>query len=189
MKKLVVKTYLEGDEAFLRKLSDVGMEMSPVIWQHERVYLASNYQPKMNYPRLVLRTEVRETSRPATYAVYLKRHIEDSGLDFENFTTIGNYTEMTGMIHQLGYRKVAEVSRQRREVWLDERTVIYLDVIEGIQGCFVKIEAEMMEGVSVETVKMELYKTLRLFGFVTFVTQTYAEILLGQMQPYYIPEF
>ncbi len=37
------------------------------------------------------------------------------------------------MIHQLGFRKAAEVSRQRQEIWLDNRTVIYVDEVEGIQ--------------------------------------------------------
>ncbi len=37
----------------------------------------------MNYPRLVMRTEVRTTAQPAEYFMYLKRHIEDSGVDYE----------------------------------------------------------------------------------------------------------
>ena len=43
----------------------------------------------MNYPRLVMRTEVRTTAQPAEYFMYLKRHIEDSGVDCVNFTRVG----------------------------------------------------------------------------------------------------
>lgn len=187
MKKLIVKSQLLDLAAFERQIAGIGMELSPVIWQHERVYLPNDWRPNMNYPRLVMRTEVRTTEQPAEYFMYLKRHIEDSGVDYVNFTRVGDYTEATGMIHQLGFRKAAEVSRQRREVWLDNRTVIYLDEVEGAQGPFLKIEAEMDENESVEALRTDLFTILTMLGQKAFTMQAYFQLLNGEMQQFLLP--
>lgn len=189
MKKVIVKSQLENAYALVERLREVGFEFEPAVWQHERVYLPHNFQPKMNFPRLVMRTEVQETDQPAQYALYLKRHIEDSGIDYVNYTGVSDYTEATGIVHQLGFRKVAEVSRRRRVIRLDAQTAIFWDTLEGVDLPFVKIEADLMEGASAEKLRKELFKSLSLFGQETFLTQTYAEILAGgQIQPYYLPE-
>ena len=85
-------------------------------------------------------------------------------------------------------RRVSEVSRQRREARLDDNTVFYLDVVEGLEGEFLKIELELVEDVPIEGLRQDLYRTLGLLGQKTFLMQTYAELMLGQMQPYYLPE-
>ena len=188
MRKLIVKSQLVDRAKFDRKLANIGMVLSSAIWQHERVYVAHDYRPRMNYPRLMLRTEVAATDQPARYALRLKRHIEDSGVDWVNSTLVADYTEATMMIHQLGYRKMTEVSRQRQELILDERTVIYLDTLEGVPQPFLKIEAELTDEMSVEAVRKELFTTLDLLGQETFLMQTYAELMTEQMQPYYLPK-
>lgn len=184
MKKLIVKSLLKKPEFFERRAGSVGMEFAPAIWQHERVYLPHDFRPKMNYPRMVLRTEVKTTDEPAEYALYLKRHIEDSGVDVVDFTTVGNYTEASAIVHQLGFRKVAEISRQRRVAELDDKTMIYLDTLEGLNGTFVKIEVILNDGVSVAQTREEMLEMLRLFGQDTFLLQTYADLMREQMQPY-----
>lgn len=187
MKKLIVKTQLADPERFSNRAERIGLEFSPTIWQHERIYAASDYRRGTNQPRLVLRTEVRSTDQPAQYYLYLKRHIEDSGVDVVNFTPVGDYTEATGIVHQLGFRKVAEISRQRREKILDAQTALYLDIVEGLSGTFLKAEAGLEDGVPVEALRKELFRTLELFGQKTFVLQTYADLMTEQMQPYYLP--
>lgn len=188
MKKLIVKSQLTNRMKFDRKLANVGMALSPAIWQHERVYVAHDYRPRMNYPRMMLRTEVIATDQPARYALRLKRHIEDSGVDWVNSTLVADYTEATMMVHQLGFRKLTEVSRQRQELVLDEKTVIYLDTLEGVEMPFLKIEAELTDEQAVEAVRKELFTTLELLGLETFLMQTYAELMTEQMQPYYLPK-
>lgn len=188
MKKLIVKSQLADRAKFDRKLANIGMELAPAIWQHERVYVTHDYRPRMNYPRLMLRTEVVVADQPARYALRLKRHIEDSGVDYVNSTLVADYTEATMMIHQLGYRKLTEVSRQRQELILDERTVLYLDTLEGVALPFLKIEAELTDEMSVEAVRKELFTSLELLGLETFLMQTYAELMTEQMQPYYLPK-
>lgn len=188
MKKLIVKSQLPDRVAFDRQLANIGMELSPVIWQHERVYLPSDYRPAMNFPRLVMRTEVRTTEQPAIYSMYLKRHIEDSGVDWVNFTEVKNYTEATGIIHQLGFRKVAEVSRQRQELWLDDKTVIYLDKVEGLDGYFLKLEAELIDDEPIDLLRRDLFNILHMLGQETFVMQTYFSLFSEQIQPYFLPE-
>lgn len=187
MKKLIVKTQLADPERFNNRAERIGLEFSPTIWQHERIYVANDYRRGTNQPRLVLRTEVRSTDQPAQYYLYLKRHIEDSGVDVVNFTPVGDYTEATGIVHQLGFRKIAEISRQRREKILDAQTALYLDIVEGLSGTFLKAEAGLEDGVPVEALRKELFRTLELFGQKTFVLQTYADLMTEQMQPYYLP--
>lgn len=187
MKKLIVKSALLDLKKFYNQLDAIGMNMSPVIWQHERVYVPSGYKPAQNLPRLVLRTEVRTTEEPAKYYLYLKRHIEDSGVDWMNFTGVTDYTEATGIVHQLGFRKVAEVSRQRRELWLDDRTVIYLDTVEGLKGDFIKIEAELDDDESVDALRQDLFKVLSMLGQKTFMMQSYFELLKEDPQEFFLP--
>ena len=177
MKKLIVKTRLKNEKRFFRQLESIGVELSGVIWQHERIYVPAEYRPHMNFPRLVMRTEVVATDQPARYYLYLKRHIEDSGVDVMNFTSVGNYTEATGLVHQLGFRKVAEVSRQRQQVELDAKTRIYVDTVEGVPGTFLKIEAELDEDTPVGALRKEVEKIMGLFGQAEFVEKTYAELL------------
>ncbi len=190
MKKIIVKTWLADRRELDYRLANAGLQFEGGIWMHERVYLPHDYRPGTNMPRLVMRTEVRDLSEPASYAMYLKRHIEDSGVDWVNFTPVGDYTEASGIIHQLGFRKKAEVSRRRQEIVMDNHTVMYLDQVEGSEGFFLKIEAELVEGESVEALQKGLYRTLGRLGAKTFIVQTYADLLgenPAQMQPYFLP--
>lgn len=187
MKKLIVKSRLADRERFDQQIAGIGMELSPVIWQHERIYLPHDYRPAMNFPRLVMRTEVKTTEQPATYVMYLKRHIEDSGVDWVNYTQVKDYTEASGIVHQLGFRKVAEVSRQRQELRLDERTVIYVDTVDGIDGQFIKLEAELDENESVDALRADLFTILMMLGQETFVMQPYFDLVQNVEQPYLIP--
>lgn len=188
MKKLIVKSQLADVDVFLKHMAEMGMELSPVIWQHERVYLPHDYQPEMNFPRLVMRTEVRSTEQPAVYAMYLKRHIEDSGIDWVNFTEVKDYTEASGIVHQLGFRKVAEISRQRRELWLDDKTVIFLDKVEGLGDHYIKVEAELIEGEPVDLLRKDLFGILQMLGQSTFTMEPYFNLVANQGEKFYIPE-
>lgn len=187
MKKLIVKSQLLDRAALDEQLTSIGMELSPVIWQHERVYLPHDYRPAMNFPRLVMRTEVRTTDQPAVYSMYLKRHIEDSGVDWVNFTEVKDYTEASGIVHQLGFRKVAEISRQRQELWLDDKTVIYVDKVEGIESFYLKIEAELGEDESVDLLRRDLFNILTMLGQETFTMQAYFDLMSNPEQPFLVP--
>lgn len=188
MKKVVLKSQVKNLAKLEKKLASIGSEFSPAVWQHERIYWLSDFKPGTNQPRMILRTEVVQPDQPAQYYLILKRHIEDSGVDWVNSTRVGDYTEATGIVHQLGFRKAAEVSRQRRELRLDARTVIFLDTIEGVEGSFLKLEIELLGKESVESTQAVLFDTLRLLGLDTFLMQTYAEMLNGVTQPYFLPE-
>lgn len=190
MKKIVLKTQVADRAKLAEKLAKIGMEFAPAVWQSERIFWSNEFRPGTNQARMVLRTEVAETDQPALYCLYLKRHIEDSGLDYVYMTTVGDYTEAIEMVKQLGYREAAEVSRQRQTLVLDGHTTLYLDTVEGIEGAFLKLEVELTdEAVPVNAVRATLFETLRLLGFETFMMQTYAELLSGAaLQPYYLPQ-
>jgi|InofroStandDraft_1065614.scaffolds.fasta_scaffold33838_2 predicted adenylyl cyclase CyaB len=189
MKKVVLKSQVPDLAKLEKKMSNIGMAFSPAVWQSERIFWPSDFRPGMNQPRLVLRTEVAQTDQPATYYLYLKRHIEDSGLDFVHMTTVGDYAEAIEIVKQMGYREAADVSRQRRTLQLDGHTVLYLDTVEGIDGVFLKLEVEMLEEAPVDAVRATLFETLSLLGLETFMMQTYAELLAGNtLQPYYLPK-
>lgn len=161
---------------------------SEAVWQHERIYLPSDFRPYNNQPRLVLRTQVSQPDQPATYTLLLKRHIEDSGVDWAHATPVGDYTEASAIVHQLGYRKVAEIARQREELRLDDYMVMYLDTLEGMDGAFLKLEGELVEDVPVSLLRDSMFETLRLLDLEAFTIQTYAELALNPPQLYYLPE-
>lgn len=189
MKKVVLKSQVPDLAKLEKKMSSIGMAFSPAVWQSERIFWPSDFRSGMNQPRLILRTEVAQTDQPAIYYLYLKRHIEDSGLDFVHVTTVGDYTEAIEIIKQLGYREVADVSRQRQTLQLDGHTALYLDKVEGIEGAFLKLEVEMIKEAPVDAVRATLFETLSLLGLETFMMQTYAELLAGNvLQPYYLPK-
>jgi len=190
MKKLIVKSRLLDEENFKAQIRDTGQELSPVIWQHERVYVPHDYREGQNLPRMITRTEVRDTNMPAVYSLFLKRHIEDSGVDWVNKTEVSDYNETSGIIHQLGFQKVAEISRQRQEVRLDERTAIYLDHVEGLNGAFLKIEADLDEEEPIDALRGDLFKILSMLGQKTFVMETYANLVAhnNAAQEYLLPD-
>lgn len=189
MKKVVLKSQVPDLAKLEKKMSSIGMAFSPAVWQSERIFWPSDFRPRMNQPRLILRTEVAQTNQPAIYYLYLKRHIEDSGLDFVHVTTVGDYAEAIEIIKQLGYREAADVSRQRQTLQLDGHTALYLDKVEGIEGSFLKLEVEMIKEAPVDAVRATLFETLSLLGLETFMMQTYAELLAGNvLQPYYLPK-
>ena len=91
MKKVIVKCKLSNHNAFIQRLSDIDLDFSPIIWQNDRIYVPRNYAKNSNYPRLVMRTEMKAVDRPATYYFILKRHIEDSGVDITEETIVSDY--------------------------------------------------------------------------------------------------
>lgn len=185
MKKLIVKSLLKDRAEFEKRAIGVGLQFTPKYWQHERVYLPHDYQPKMNYPRMVLKTEMREADK-TVYIMELKRHLEQNGVDVVEATTVGDYTAATAIVQQLGFQKVAELARSRWEAVLANGVTVYLDEIEGMDGTFLKMEVMLEDESTAEEMRKELFEILKLLGQETFILQTYAELARGQMQPYYL---
>ena len=159
MKKVIVKCKLANRERFEEKLSDINMDFSAIYWQHDRVYVPRGYKQGMNYPRLIMRTEMKAVDKPAKYSLVLKRHIEDSGVDIVEDTPVKDYKDMVNIIFQLGFKQVAEVSRRRQEINMGDDTMMYLDDIDGKPGYYAKIETRLDEGDSVEEIRADLKKT------------------------------
>lgn len=187
MKKIVVKSLLANVERLERQIARMGMEFTPMVWQQERIFVPSDYRPGMNQARMIIRTEVQTTEQPAGYRLFLKRHIGDSGIDIVHETAVADYNETVEIVQQLGFRTLAEISRRRRELRLDEQTVFNLDTVEGLMGTFLKIEVGVGNGSSVDAARKEVFRTLDLLGQETFIMQTYADLMTQQMQPYYLP--
>ena len=178
MKKIIVKVHLgKSREAFEQKLSDIEFDFSPVYWQHDRVYVPRGYKRGENYPRMIMRTEMKAVDRPPRYFIILKRHIEDSGIDVVYETPIRDYTEVVGIIQQLGFKLLAEVSRKRQEIKMAEGTILYLDKVEGVNGFFSKIETVVSENDSAERVREEVVSTFRSLEETNFVEDCYAEMI------------
>ena len=176
MKKVILKAKLSSREKFEQKLSDIEMNFSQVYWQHDRVYVPRDYKKSSNYPRLIMRTEMHAVDKPAKYALILRRHIEDSGVDIVEETTIKDYEETVNIILQLGFKPVGEVSRRRQELKMDENNVIYLDKIESLPGFYAKIESNLVEGDSVAEAMLDLRRTFETLGENHFVNQAYFEL-------------
>lgn len=176
MRKVIIKTKLSSREKFEEKLSDIDLDFSPVYWQHDRVYIPRDYQKNSNYPRLIMRTEMKSVDKPAKYILILKRHIEDSGIDIVEETVVKDYENTVNMILQLGFKLTAEISRRRQNLQTGEGTVIYLDKIETLPGYYAKIESEISPDDSATEAKLDLEKTFRTLGESNFISSPYSEL-------------
>lgn len=177
MKKIIVKCHIKNRDDFEQKLSDIDMEFGPTFWQHDRVYVPRGYKSGQNFPRLVMRTEMKSVDKPARYFMILRRHIEDSGVDIVDSTVVKDYAEAVNIIHQLGFKKQAEVSRRRTEMVMGKGVSIYLDNVDGLNGHYAKMEATLEEGESVQAVRDDMIKTFKILGQDKIVDKTYAELL------------
>jgi len=176
MKKAIIKAKLGNHNDFTKKLSDIELNFAPVYWQHDRVYVPKNYKPKSNFPRLVMRTEMKAVDKPAKYFFILRRHIEDSGVDIIEKTEIKDYEKMVAIIHQLGFKLAKEVSRRRQELKMDENNFIFLDKIDHLPGYYAKIESNLDPNDSTVEAIQDLKKTLQTLGESNFIESAYFEI-------------
>ena len=176
MRKVIVKAKLKNRDEFEQKLADIDLDFSPVYWQHDRVYIPKNYKPQSNFPRLIMRTEMRAVDKPAKYIFILKRHIEDSGIDIAEETVVKDYEKMVNIILQLGFKPAAEISRRRQHIKMGEGNSIFIDNIEGKSGYYAKIESELTPNDSVTEAKSDLKKTFETLGESNFIESTYFEL-------------
>ena len=177
MKKVILKCKLASRDTFEDKLSDIDLDFSAMYWQHDRIYVPRNYQRGMNYPRLVMRTEMESVNGKPKYSMILRRHIEDSGVDIVEVTPVEDYTTTVNIILQLGFRLAGEVSRRRQDLLMGEGTKIYLDEIDGRPGeAFAKIESELGDTESVAEARNDLRKTFETLGEYNIVEAPYFEM-------------
>ena len=176
MKKVILKCKLKNHDNFEAKLSDIDLDFSPMYWQHDRVYVPKNYKPHSNFPRLIMRTEMKSVDKPAKYYFILKRHIEDSGVDIVETTIVQDYEKLVNIILQLGFKLSKEVSRRRQDLKMGEGTLIYLDKVDGLAGYYAKIESDLTEQDSVAEALRDLEKTFQTLGESAFVDKAYFEL-------------
>lgn len=176
MRKVVLKAKLASRDRFEQKLIEIDLDFSPIFWQHDRVYVPRGYKPNANYPRLVMRTEMKAVDRPPCYLLVLKRHIEDSGIDVVEETVVKDYAAAVNIILQLGFKPAGEVSRRRQALTMGEGTFIYLDKIDGQPGYYAKIESLLSPSDSVTEARSDLAQTFRTLGEQNFVPKPYFEL-------------
>ena len=176
MRRVILKAKLKNRETFEQKLSDIELDFSPIYWQHDRVYIPKNYKPKANFPRLIMRTEIKAVDKPAKYFFLLKRHIEDSGVDIIEETSVKDYEKLVNIILQLGFKPAGEISRRRQTLDMGEGTRIHLDKVDNLQGYYAKIESEIKPNDSVTEARLDLQKTFKTLGESHFVESTYFEL-------------
>ena len=178
MKKVIVKNKLRNKDDFVQKLYEIGMKFGEVYYLHDRVYVPRGYKRGANYPRLVMRTTMTAVNKMPVYQLILKRHIEDSGVDIIDTTEVKDYVEAVNIIHQLGFKKMVEVSRQRQKLKMSELR-IYLDKVEGLPGYYAKMETPVVEGERVSAVRMDLERTFETLGqHKKSSVQSYAELMV-----------
>lgn len=176
MRKVIVKVKLADRDRFEEKLSDIDLDFSAIYWQHDRVYVPRDYKKNSNYPRLVMRTEVKAVDQPAHYFLILKRHIEDSGVDIIEETLIRDYEKTVNIILQLGFKPAGEISRRREDLKMGEGTTMFIDSIEGKPGYYAKIESEISASDSVLEAREDLRRTFSTLGESEFIDLPYVEL-------------
>ena len=163
MKRVMVKVEVKNPQELDQRMKEISLEFEPVIYQHDRVYVPRGYRRGLNMPRLIMRTEMTSTDKPAVYKLILKRHIEDSGIEITDRSVVRDYTEIVNMVQQLGFVLATEVSRRRKRIKLSDTSRIYYDMIDGLKNPFLKIETGLDEDDKVSEVMVDLKRTLRLF--------------------------
>ena len=181
MKKIILKAKLKDYDKFEDRLSEIDLEFGPVYWQHDRVYTPRGFRRGMNFPRLVMRTEIHAVDEPPKYFLILRRHIEDSGVDIVEKTPVEDYTSAVNTILQLGFKQAGEVSRRRQTLDMGDGAIIHLDEIDGKNEAYAKIESILNPKDSVEAVKTDLKKTFGVLGESNFVDFPYFEIQNREM--------
>ncbi len=176
MKKVILKCKLKNRDEFEQKLSEIDLDFSSIYWQHDRIYVPRNYKPNSNFPRLIMRTEMKSVDRPAQYFFILKRHIEDSGVDIVEETEVDDYEKLVNIILQLGFKPMAEVSRRRQSLKMSEGNYIYLDKVDNLQGYYAKIESTLVDKDSVFEARQDLEKTFHTLGESNFTDKAYFEL-------------
>ncbi len=176
MKRVILKCKLEDRDRFENKLSDIDMDFGAIYWQHDRVYVPRGYKPQSNFPRLVMRTELKAIDDKPQYYLILRRHIEDSGIDIIEKTPVSDYAAMANIILQLGFRQAGEVSRRRQDLDMGEGTIIHLDELDGRDETYAKIETNLTDTDSVEAVRSDLTKTFETLDEHNFINSAYFEI-------------
>ncbi len=176
MKKVIVKCKLGNRDNFEQKLSDIDLDFSQIYWQHDRIYIPRDYKKNSNYPRLIVRTEMRAVDKPAKYTLILRRHIEDSGVDIVEETLVKDYENTVNIILQLGFKLVGEISRRRQDLKMGEGTNIYLDKVENLPGYYAKIESDLNPDDSIVEAKLDLERTFQALGESNFVESPYFEL-------------
>lgn len=176
MKKVIVKCKVRDRDRLEQKLEDVGLEFSPVYWQHERIYVPRGYKGRSNYPRLLMRTEMHAVDEPPEYTFGFRRHIEDSSVDIIEETPITDYEGTVNIILQLGFKPYGEVSRRRQELKMTETSMLYLDQLDEDDTMYVKLESILTEREPAEQAKAELISTLRSFGETDIIESSYFEL-------------
>ena len=177
MKKIIVKAKLRSREDFEERLNDIEMNFSDVIWQHDRVYVPKGFKLGANLPRIIMRTEMKAVDKPAKYMMILKRHIEDSGVNVVDETVVKDYVEAVNIVHQLGFKKTAEVSRRRQELSMGDGVKMFIDKVEGVSGFYAKLESEISDADNVSEVVEDLTRTLKVLKAGEFVEKPYFELL------------
>lgn len=176
MKKVILKCRLENRDRFEDRLSDIDMDFGAIYWQHDRVYVPRGYKPKSNFPRLVMRTELKAINEQPQYYLILRRHIEDSSIDIIEKTPVTDYVATVNIILQLGFRQAGEVSRRRQDLDMGEGTIIHLDELDGREESYAKIETNLEDTDSVEAARSDLRKTFETLGETDFVESAYFEL-------------
>ncbi len=176
MKRVILKCRLSSREKFENKLSDIEFDFGPIYWQHDRVYTPRGYKPRSNFPRLVMRTELKAIDEEPQYYMILRRHIEDSGVDIIEKTPVADYTSAVNTILQLGFRQAGEVSRRRQSLDMGDETFIHLDELDGRAETYAKIETILQPDDSVEAAREDLTKTFETLGESDFVDSAYFEL-------------
>lgn len=161
MKKSILKLHSNQLAPLEQSLEEAGAILNKYIWIHDRIFIPRDFEIGKNWPRLILRTEIHATDRPPRFALILKRHIEDSGIDIVNDTEVISYEDAAGIILQLGFTPTREVVRRRQLINWDlsphlqsfsaelsilnnkGNTNFYLDKVEGLPGYFLKLEASV----------------------------------------------
>ena len=176
MRKVVLKVRLKNRDKFEERLDRMDIELGSMYWEHDRIYLPRGYKRGENFPRFILKTEMKAVDRPAKYFLVQKRHIENLNIEVIHRTEIKDYFEAVGMMSEMGFTLAGEVSRKRQSAKLSGGELLYVDNLDNNTGNYAKIEAKITDIGQSEDIRRKILDIYYRLREDRFLNQTYLEI-------------
>jgi adenylate cyclase, class 2 len=153
MAEIEVKARVQEFDSLLKKLSELGCEVTLPISQKDVVFTDGETDPKK---RNIIR--IRDTK--GKHILTLKRDREDELDCIEIETEVGDPEAMRDMLHMMGYEERVRVNKLRRKAAYRDYEIC-LDEVEGL-GSFIEVEKISEE--SGEAIKNEILEFLISLG-------------------------
>jgi adenylate cyclase class 2 len=162
MREIEIKVHLRSKDAFMKKLSERGIELSAPVVQRDQVFGIPGVDggADNSAPWLRIRTETKDNNVSRIFT--LKKSITNQMDSIEHETEIADASELAMIIGHLGFEPYSDTVKTRQKAHSGD-IEICVDTVEGL-GDFVEAERLTEEDADYKMVSEELWRLLEAFG-------------------------